>query len=282
MNESEKMQETAHITALQQERDRLLRMAAINDALPTLIHEIKNPLAAVTAAIEVMLEDSRDESLQGSLHAILRQLRRIRLTIDSVNLGNRELWSTRHAAVDLALREALSILGAMAQAHGIPLHSYVEDMPLLPIDPAVVRAILYNLVTNSVDACKSGGEIRVRGVLRGNRDVFELTVQDSGCGMSPEVLGRCTELFFSTKAMGSGIGLALCHRVLDGAGGSLQIESEPGKGTRVVASVKVNPRAERSPTSRPPPPSPSPSTAAGPSPDRPAEARPGHPDREES
>lgn len=245
MNESEKMHGNEHITALQQERDRLLRMAAINDALPTLIHEIKNPLAAVTAAIEVMLEDARDESLQGSLHAILRQLRRIRLTIDSVNLGNRELWSTRHAAVDLALREALSILGAMAQAHGIPLHSYVEDMPLLPIDPAVVRAILYNLVTNSVDACKSGGEIRVYAGLRGSRDVFELVVEDSGPGMSPEVLRRCTELFYSTKAMGSGIGLALCHRVLEEAGGSLLIQSEPGKGTRVIARTKLSWNSER-------------------------------------
>ncbi len=235
----------ANIAALQQERDRLLRIAAINDALPTLIHEIKNPLAAVTAAIEVMLDDGQDEAMQGSLHAILRQLRRIRLTIDSVNLGNRELFSSRHAAIDHALREALAILGAMAHAHGIPLHSQIDDMPLLPLDPAVVRAILYNLVTNSVDACKSGGEIRVYAGLRGSRDVFELVVEDSGPGMSPEVLRRCTELFFSTKAMGSGIGLALCHRVLEEAGGSLLIQSEPGKGTRVVARAKFSWNGER-------------------------------------
>lgn len=258
--ETEKPNSTSNIAVLQQERDRLLRMAAINDALPTLIHEIKNPLAAVTAAIEVMLDDTQDESIAGSLHAILRQLRRIRLTLDSVNLGNRELSSSRHAAVDHALREALSILGAMAHANGIALHSQIDDMPLLPIDPAVVRAILYNLVTNSVHACKHGGEIRVRAGLRGQRDVFELVVEDSGEGMSPDVLSRCTELFFSTKTMGSGIGLALCHRVLEEAGGSLHIESEQGKGTRVIARAKVSGCGERSSPprrSQPPPPSPS-------------------------
>lgn len=241
----EKPKQATKVEELQQERDRLLRIAAINEALPVLIHEIKNPLAAVTAAIELMLDDEKDETKQGSLHAILRQLRRIRLTIESVNLGNRELFASRHAAIDHALREALSILTAMAQAHGVRLHSQIEDMPLLPLDPAVMRAILYNLVTNSVDACKGGGEIQVRASLRRNEGIFELVVQDNGPGMSPEVLARCTELFFSTKAMGSGIGLALCHRVLAEAGGSLRIESEPGRGTRVAVCAPINGPGDR-------------------------------------
>lgn len=248
----EEAKPTAKVEALQQERDRLLRIAAINEALPVLIHEIKNPLAAVTAAVELMIDDAKDENQQASLHAILRQLRRIRLTIDSVNLGNRELFASRHAAIDHALREALSILSAMALAHGVQLHSHVEDMPLLPLDPAVVRAILYNLITNSVDACKSGGEIWVRASLRRSEQLFELSVQDNGPGMSPEVLARCTELFFSTKAMGSGIGLALCHRVLEEAGGSLLIESEPGRGTRVTARAPSNGAGERRATTRGP------------------------------
>ena len=78
---------------------------------------------------------------------------------------------------------------------------------------------------------------------------LEFSVQDEGNGMSPEVLARCRELFFTTKVRGSGVGLSLCHQICNDAGGELLIESRQGEGTRVTARVPARSRIQ---TTRPP------------------------------
>jgi signal transduction histidine kinase len=106
-------------------------------------------------------------------------------------------------------------------------------------DPAVFRLVLLNLLNNALEACSPGDRVTVAIHPSGSR--LELVVTDTGAGMSRETLERVTELFFSTKPRGSGIGLALVDRVVREAGGRLLIDSEPGQGTtvRVIIPVEV-------------------------------------------
>jgi signal transduction histidine kinase len=232
-------QEIGGVLELRRERDRLLQMAALGDALPSILHELRNPLAAVTSVLELLVEEA-PEATRRDLHSVLWEVRRMSLTLQGVGGFVRPMHVERHVSVDLAVSEACRVLEATAASRGIVLEERVAAMPLLPLDWGVVSGIVFNLVKNAIDACSEGCSILVEAMLDSD-EVFVLRVTDSGSGMSPEVLSRCRELFFTSKEKGSGIGLALCQRLAESAGGRLDITSAPTLGTIVTLSVPLHP-----------------------------------------
>jgi len=230
------------VLELEGERDRLMQLAAVSETLPSLLHELKNPLAAISTTLEVMIEELQPGDLQSDLHAILAEVRRVVLSCDGLGTVGRS-WRTRGAgAIDLAIREAFRVLEPRAQTKGVRTQCRVADMPLLPLDVTVTRAIIFNLINNAIHACRAGEDIELSASLDQETQHLAVVVRDSGRGMRPEVKRRCTELFFSTKPSGSGIGLALCSRVVAEAGGTLEIDSAPEHGTtiRVVVPLAAN------------------------------------------
>lgn len=233
-------QEIGSVLELRRERDRLLQMAALGDALPSVLHELRNPLAAVTAMLEVMIEEPsivNDGSIQRDLHAVLSEVRRMTLGLDGIGGFVRSTRTRRYAAVDHAVREACRILEPTAARKGVRLEAVGPDLPLLPIDAGVVSGVVFNLVKNAIDACTDGQRIEVDA--RVLDDELVLVVRDTGHGMSNEVLARCQDLFFTNKDKGSGIGLALCRQVAESSGGRLEIASELGRGTIVTMRVPL-------------------------------------------
>ncbi len=235
-------QDLTSFEALRAERDRLLQLAAVGEVLPAILHELKNPLAAVTTAVEVLLEEVPEGAVQTELHAILGEVRRMKLGFEGIGLLNHGLRRTRYQAVDHALIEAFRVLQPQFAAKGIEARCEVKALPLLPFDAGAVRAILFNLLTNALHASSRGDVVTVGAELTPGGRSFRLVVRDTGAGMAPEVLARCRSLFFTTKSNGSGVGLALCDSVVEHDGGELAIESAPGRGTTVTV---VLPLAER-------------------------------------
>jgi signal transduction histidine kinase len=99
------------------------------------------------------------------------------------------------------------------------------------LNRSTFRLVLINLLGNALDACTSGGTVTVAAHPIGEE--LDVAVIDDGCGMADDVRERATELFFSTKSRGSGIGLALVHQILRRGGGELSIDSTPDTGTAV-------------------------------------------------
>lgn len=228
--------DVTELRRLEEERTRLLKLATVGEVMPMLLHETKNPLSAAATMLELLIEEQPADELRHDLHAILVEVRRAVLSLDGFGSVGRSLRSERAQAVDHAVREVCSLLEARAARYRIRIECDAPDLPLLPLDPASVRSVVLNLVTNALHACQRGG--CVIGVhLRYDGDALRLEVTDQGVGMTPEVLARCRELFFTTKRSGSGIGLALTAQLVEDAGGRLDIESEPGRGTRVTITL---------------------------------------------
>ncbi len=225
-------QDITEVERLREERNRLLRLAAVGESLPAVLHEIRNPLAAITTAVEVLLEEVNEAYFHRELSAILGEVRRIKLALEGIGIFRQEVHSMKRSAIDRAIREAFLVIEPQMKAKGIRGRLRVPDLPLLPLDSAVLRAFLFNLVTNAIHACDSGDTIDVSLSIQGNTSL-EFVVTDSGSGMTPDVLARCKELFFTTKSNGSGIGLALCASVAESVGGQVLITSAPGAGTSV-------------------------------------------------
>ncbi len=232
-------QDISGVARLQEERDKLMSMAAIGETLPSLLHELKNPLAAVTAAVEVLLEEVEPGYVMDQLHAILSEVRRMKLGFEGIGAVHGRLRAERDAAIDYALREACRVLEPQLRNAGMVFRHDIKDLPLLPLDPAMLRALVFNFVTNARHACEAGDTVVLHATLDDENKSLNLVVVDTGSGMTPEVLARATDLFFTTKASGSGIGLALCARAVEAAGGVLALDSVPGFGTRVSVEIPI-------------------------------------------
>ncbi len=230
--------DVSSVLELRRQRDLLLQLAVVGEILPSLLHELRNPLAAVTTMLEVMVEES-DGAVQADLHAVLWEMRRVSLGLEGIGGVGRSLRSDSFEAVDEAVREVCRILSAVAARKGVTLLCEVPGIPLLLLSRGTVKAVVFNLVKNAVDACRRDDRITVRASLDEGGRTFSLSVTDTGRGMSADVLAKCRTLFYTTKENGSGIGLAICARAAEEAGGALDIESAPGRGTAITLRVPL-------------------------------------------
>lgn len=228
-------QDITQLRQIQVERDRLLQVGALNAALPSVLHELRNPVAAIATSLEVLVEESEGD-LQNDLHALLTEIRRVSLNLQGVGSVVRDLRSSRFAAVDECLHNLLRVMEAQAEAKAVTLVDEIDTMPLLPLDVSVVQAIAFNLIHNAIAASNEGGAVKVKACLDSGRS-FYLVVTDAGAGMSEEVMQRATSLFFTTKSRGSGLGLALVKRCVETANGQLRFFSELGKGTEATVII---------------------------------------------
>jgi len=234
-------QEISGVLALRRERDRLLQLAAVGEVLPSVLHELRNPLAAITSMLEVLVEEV-DGEIQRDLHSVLSEVRRVSLGLQGIGGLGRSVRGHGCEAIDEAISEAVRVLQPTAERKNVELVDGVTTLPLLHLDRAVVKGIVFNLVRNAIDACGPGDRIRAEAALVD--DSFELRVIDSGRGMSADVIARCTEIFFTTKDGGSGIGLAICRQAAERCGGTLHIHSEIGRGTTVIVRVPLTEKGE--------------------------------------
>lgn len=238
-------QEISAILELRRERDRLLQMATLGDALPSILHELRNPLAAITSLLEVMTEEAGAD-VAADLEAVLSEVRRLNLGLQGIGSVSRSMHTERAQNIDRGVRDAVRILTPTAKRRRVELRATGADLPPLHLDVNVVNGVVFNLVKNAIEACDPGGRVDVDARAAGGE--FVLAVRDSGRGMSDDVLVRCTDLFYTTKEQGSGVGLALCRQVAERSGGRLQIESRLKAGTTVTIHVPLQNPLDFTPT----------------------------------
>lgn len=226
---------------LTEERDRLLRVALLGEMLPAVLHELRNPLAAVSCAVENLLEEVIDDDAlrphERLLGAILRELRRMSLTFDGLGSIRRGLRGTQPEPIDTAIDDTCRILLGAAQRNQIKLEWKVDSLPMLPLEPGVLRAVVFNLLNNAIQACQPGDMVNVHAAV--DDTWLVITVRDTGRGMTPEVLKQAMDPFFTTRANGTGLGLAIYREAVEEAGGQLVIDSSLGNGSTATMRVPL-------------------------------------------
>lgn len=220
------------------QQDAITQRSSVGALMPTFLHELKNPLAAIATTVELLLEDLPQGSVRDELTAIFGEIRRMKLVLDGVGIVGRQVRSQTPWPVQESLLEACVILQPLAKRKGVLFETHIPKSAPLPFDASVLKAVLFNLVMNAIHACSEGQRIKVSSQVINNN--LTITVEDTGHGMGKETLARCTELFFTTKPFGSGIGLALCQEVAQEGHGQLTIRSQEGAGTRVTFEVPLH------------------------------------------
>ena len=116
------------------------------------------------------------------------------------------------------------------------IYQIENEEQILMWDRSQMEQVLINLLKNATEACegRSNPEVCITTHYQKDKQLFQLTVTDNGCGILPEVLDKIFVPFFTTKPKGSGIGLSLCKQIVNNHGGSISVSSETNKGTSFV------------------------------------------------
>ena len=219
-----------------EERIRQLdRLAALGRFASSVAHELRNPLTGIATGVQFLSRgfpegDERHESVT----FILREVVRLNTIIQDLFTAAkpRELTQAPVSVAEVIARVTRSI-GPTADALGVTITLRDADRwPVALIDADQVQQVFLNLVENAVQACPEGGMVTIHSLRRLEPPEIVVTVEDSGQGIAQEHLPRIFEPFYTTKAKGTGLGLFVAHGIVQRHGGSLDVESEWGRGAR--------------------------------------------------
>lgn len=207
-------------------------------------HEVNNALGSMLPLIQQMQDDLRHGKLDPAvcsedLEQIQKSLQVCRRIFGGMlSFARGGARRTRYGHVRAAVELALAILKNGIERQGITLMVELPD-DLAPVAcvQSDLEQVLLNLLTNAREASPPGGALTVRA--RGHADAVEISIADTGCGIGAEDLAKVLEPFFTTKSNGSGLGLTICRSIVWEAGGTIHIESEPGRGTRVDVKIPL-------------------------------------------
>jgi signal transduction histidine kinase len=219
------------------------RSTAMGRLAAAVAHEIRNPLNFINLSIDHVREKlhpddaSRRESFDKILRNVKAEISRLnRLVGDFLSFGKPMRLDPRPCSVDEILREVAALVDHKARDQGIALTFDSEEaLPRIVADPELLKTCFLNLMINAVDAMPSGGLLTasVRRTTAESGTALQITVADTGKGMTEEEINTAFEPYFSTKDTGLGLGLALTRKIVEDHGGSIVIESSPGDGTTV-------------------------------------------------
>jgi two-component system, NtrC family, sensor histidine kinase PilS len=215
------------------------RLATVGRMAANLAHEIRNPLASLTGAIEVLTRDTAaDPTRERLVQIVARESERLNQFIKDF-LGYARPAPLSIQAMNLA--DALDEILVLLEHRRLPeqvklIREYGENLPI-EADPQQLRQLFWNLCLNAVEAMGSGGELRV-GARHDDRRL-EVWVSDTGRGIPAPDLPHIFEPFFSTKPEGTGIGLAAAHRIVHDHGGEIDVRSVPPAGTTFTVVLPV-------------------------------------------
>ncbi len=210
---------------------RMRRLAEIGQMSAAVAHEIRNPLTGIRAAAQMLLQcpDQAEELAEIIDDEVLR------LNIlceDFLEFARPLSLNLKPARMTDLVKKIVRLEGAVAAQSGINLVvEGPEATGEVCMDPARVEQVLRNLLRNAIQACQPGDTCTLR--LRDS--AFE--VEDTGCGMTEKTLQSLFVPFYTTKPKGTGLGLSNSRKIVEAHGGSLEVESELGKGTRFVVEL---------------------------------------------
>lgn len=234
---SEKIR-TVERSSMEEKLTRAEHLATIGQLAASLAHEIKNPLAGISGAIQIIRDEyPKEDPHQPILTEVLGQIGRLDATVkDLLQYARPTPPRVMKFSVDAVVRRVLIVLQEEPAFQSVKVE-YAKPLAetMVSADDRQIEQLLMNLLLNAAHASVEGGVVRLSIVP--NHGHVKLVVQDFGEGMSPEKCEKAFEAFYTTKARGTGLGLSICRRIAEAHGGDIQITSELGVGTTVTVTL---------------------------------------------
>ncbi len=219
-----------------------------------LAHEIRNPLSTIRLNMELLAEDfentdpdsptmQRDRRAKAKIDLVRQECDRLqKLLGDFLDFARQESLTLEPGSLNAEIEQLLDFFSIRAKEAGVEIVRYLDpELPAVRLDRETFRSAVLNLLLNAVQAMDgTGGQLVVRTRPAGLGVLLELI--DTGPGMDAETLGKVFGAFYTTKQGGSGLGLPTSRKIVEAHGGTIDVESAPGRGTKVTIWLPAPPR----------------------------------------
>jgi two-component system sensor histidine kinase HydH len=217
------------------------RVAELSELAGGLAHELRNPLSTIMVNLQLLAEDLRDKTdlevshrrAQIKVDAVRHEAERLRHLLDDfLQMAGPCRLACQRVDLNRIVEHLMEFFSPQAETASVRLRvNCAEEALECFLDRHLIEQALLNLLLNAQQAMPDGGEVIIR-TWRENDRTAGVEVSDTGPGVSPDDRDRIFRPFYSTKAGGTGLGLSTAQRIVAEHDGSLDLHSEPGRGTR--------------------------------------------------
>ncbi len=220
--------------------------AEVSQLAGGLAHEIRNPLSTVSLNLDLLAEDfqspetPRDRRVLQRVERLQHEVHRLRDILESfLRFARVQPLRLESIKLNAIVEELCDFYEPTAATKGVVIRTYLApDLPSTAIDADLLKQALLNLILNAEHAMPSGGELILK--TRSDGSSVVLDVIDTGVGMTEEVRTQIFSAYFSTRPAGSGLGLPTARKIVESHGGTLTVQSEPGKGSQFTVRLPMN------------------------------------------
>ena len=231
-------QDLTEIRNLEEKLQSSERMALLGQLAGGLAHELRNPLSAISGAVEILSTEAQQSDVSYRLSRVAtREIERLNLMVEDFLLLTSPEKVTNSKLVDLGqvVKDTINSFKNTVKREDILIEIDVDNGILVEADSYRLKQVFWNLLDNSMDSMPSGGKIEIKCTVE--KGIVNLSFSDEGEGIKEENFSRVFDPFFTTKEIGTGLGLAIVQKVVEGYNGKISIYSSVGKGTKFVLSL---------------------------------------------
>lgn len=243
-------QQSEHIIAVEEQLRRAEKLSTLGEMAAVLAHEIRNPLGSIRGTAEILRDDYPAGSPKHEFIEIqIKETERLnRVVEDFLRMARPQPPEKRRCSLREELETIVTLTAGSARARKISLvlEPLANGLQVLG-DGEKLRQAFLNILINSLQATPAGGQVVVSARQAGDKVL--VIFRDSGTGIDAASLQRIFEPFFTTKEDGTGLGLAVTKKIIEGHDGTLVVESAPGTGTTVTVTLMLLPEGGRNETS---------------------------------
>lgn len=220
------------------------RLAIIGQLAAGAAHEIRNPLTSIRSTIQYVQNDIQNPQKRAIMHSLLSEIDRINDIVSGLLSFSRQNDPVKKR-FDLAplMEQTLLLIKKTRFRKQVDfrLVNRAEEAPILA-DPNQLKQVFMNILLNAVDAIEEEGTVTIVMDRRTERNLplYSVEIADTGKGMEAEQMENLFTPFFTTKEEGTGLGLSISYGIVQRHGGNIEVQSEAGKGTRVLILLPVN------------------------------------------
>jgi len=229
------------IIRIEEQLRRAERLSALGELSAILAHEIRNPLASIRGTAEILMEDQTPAaSRREFLDILVKESDRLnRVVEDFLKMARPEPVERRPCDLNEELRNMMALLSAQAKQSRVSLQLLPSALPPFSGDGEKLRQAFMNIILNAIQASPAGGAVAVATGADPKSGRIEIRFSDHGPGISEAASREIFEPFFTTKGTGTGLGLPITKKIIEGHGGTITVQSEPGQGATFLVSLPV-------------------------------------------
>lgn len=227
---------------LEQELLQAQRLAAVGEMAAMMAHEIRNPVAGMSLALRMLRGAQGDRALEDEcIDDLADCLRRINATVSRVlDFSKAKPLAARPCRLADVVESATRLTASYVRKSGATIEAdLAPDLPDLVGDPDQLEQVFVNLILNACQAMPDGGGVAIRAHAAAGR--LHAEVADTGIGIAPDELEHIFGPFYSGFGSGTGLGLPLCRRIVTAHGGTIAVESQPGRGSTFRVDLPLEP-----------------------------------------